>query len=299
MGGREPSVREDPDPAESDEPVQEVEAVDVRRPLTLAIAGFAALLAAGLVLGVQSSGPGARAPYAVVIFGVQMLFVLSWTVATRPAAMWTVAGVAVATAAAADVAMVTVDRSRITPLLVIAAVGVVAAVIGQIPRRADRERLRDTLGGTVLIVLGVVAFAMLIALTRRPAGTQTITVCLAATGIALFVARLTDAFFARPKVAAQVPRGATGIVVGAMLGTLAAAGLGIVMLPFSPGRGAVLGLVGTTLAGLVDLAVDYAEATRRGLEDAPPMFLARHMQGPLGAFALASPVAYVLATMLF
>jgi hypothetical protein len=29
--------------------------------------------------------------------------------------------------------------------------------------------------------------------------------------------------------------------------------------------------------------------------DAPTFWLARHMQGPLGAFALASPAAYALA----
>ena len=109
------------------------------------------------------------------------------------------------------------------------------------------------------------------------------------------VARLTDALFAKPRIAPQVPRGATGIILGAMLGTLAAAGLGsVLVLPFTPAKGAVVGLVAAGLAGLVDLAVNYGDAGREMAGQAPTFWLARHMQGPLGAFALASPVAYAL-----
>jgi hypothetical protein len=112
------------------------------------------------------------------------------------------------------------------------------------------------------------------------------------------VARLFDAVFAKPRVAPQVPRGATGIIVGAMLGTLAAAGLGsVLVLPFTPGRGAVLGLVAAGAAGLVDLAVNYAEAGRNMAGEAPTLWVARHMQGPLGAFALAAPLAYAMAVL--
>jgi hypothetical protein len=109
------------------------------------------------------------------------------------------------------------------------------------------------------------------------------------------VARLTDVVFAKPRMAPQVPRGAAGIILGAMLGTLVAAGLGsVLVLPFTPAKGAVLGLVAAGLAVLVDLAVNYAEAGRSMAGAAPTFWVARHMQGPLGAFAVTAPAAYIL-----
>jgi hypothetical protein len=278
-----------------DEHHHEIEVVPVRRQLSVAIAGFAALLAAGLILGAQTSGPDARTPYAIVIFGVQLLFVLAWTMAMRPPAAATVAGVCVVAGLVADYAAVTTETAHLLPLLYVAMAAFVAAIIGQSIRAADRQRATDSLGATLLLVLGVVAFASLIVLTRKPIGTQAVMVCLAAAGVSLVVARLTDAIFAKPRIAPQVPRGATGIILGAMLGTLAAAGLGsVLVLPFNPGKGAILGVVAAGLAGLVDLAANYTEASRSMAGDAPTFWLARHMQGPLGAFALASPAAYAL-----
>ncbi len=281
---------------EHDDAEIEVPFVPVRPRLSVAIAGFAGLLGLGLMLGAQTAGPGARLPYALVVFGVQALFVLAWTMATRPPALRVVAAVSLAVAAAADIAAVRPVTAGLLPLVYVALAGVAGIVVGQLSRRVSRQQVKDALGGTVLLVGGVVALASLVVLTRRPGGTQTVLVCFAATAIALVTARLTDAVFARPRVARQVPRGATGIVVGAMLGTLVAAQLGnLLSIPFTPGKGALLGLVAATLAGLVDLAVNYAEAGRAMAGSAPTMWVARHMQGPLGAFALAAPVTYLLA----
>jgi hypothetical protein len=280
-----------------DEEHGHVEVVPVRQKLSIAIAGFAGLLGAGLILGAQTSGPDARLPYGIVVFGVQLLFILAWTMAMRPPALKTVAAMCVLVAAAADAAAVTSATATLAPLGYVAAGGFVLAVLGQLLGRTDRARTTDSLGSTLLIVVGVVAFATLIVLTRRPAGTQAVVLCLTATGIALVVARLVDAVFPKPRVAPQVPRGATGIVLGAMLGTLGAAGLGSVMLPFTPAKGAILGLVAAGAAGLVDLAVNYSEASRNMAGEAPTFWVARHMQGPLGAFALAAPAAYGLAVL--
>ncbi|MDT4991529.1 MAG: hypothetical protein QOH97_1421 [Actinoplanes sp.] len=273
-----------------------IEIVPVRRNLSLAIAGFAALLGVGLILGAQSSGPDARLPYAIVIFGVQLMFVLAWTMAIRPPAPGIVASVCAVVALGADYSAVSTAQAGLAPLGYVAAGGFLLAVLGQLIRRAGRARVTDSLGSTLLIVIGVVSFASLIVLTRKPIGTQTVLVCLAAAGVGVFVARLTDAVFAKPRLAPQVPRGASGIILGAMLGTLTAAVLGSwLVLPFNPGKGAVLGLITAGVAVLVDLAVDYAETSRNMAGDAPTFWLARHMQGPLGAFALASPAAYALA----
>ncbi|WP_405429300.1 hypothetical protein [Micromonospora sp. NBC_00617] len=285
---------------EVDEPEEEpVAPVEVHRPLALTIAGFAALLGVGLVLGAQTSGPGHRLPFAFIVFGVQLLFVLAWTMAMRPPALLLVGGISAAVAAAADIAAVQSDVAGLAPLGYLAVGGFLAAVLGQLVRRVDRVRVTDSLGATLLIVVGVVAFGTLIVLSRIPAGTQAITVCLTASGVALTVARLTDAVLPWPRLAPQVPRGAAGVVAGAMVGTLGSALLGSYLVaPFTPTRAAMIGLVAAVTAVLSDLAVGYAEAGRLMAGEPPTMWVARHMQGPLGGFALAAPAAYAMC-MLF
>src|SRR6266511_960250 len=153
-----------PVPPPSDEvkpPARALTVAPVRRLLSLTVAGFAALLMVGLAVGAQTP----RVSYAVVILGIQMVFVAAWTVASRPPAPWVVAAV----------------------------------------------------------VLGVVAFATLVVLTRHPGGTQAIVACLVAAGVSLVVARLTDIVLPFPRLAPQVPRGVAGVVLGAMMGTGAAA----------------------------------------------------------------------------
>lgn len=282
---------------EPEEP-EEIEEVPVRRLLSLAIAGFAGLLAIGLIFGAQTAGVGtARIPYAIVIFGVQALFVLSWTMATRPPGLLVVAAVGILVAAAADAAAVLPTVAAIGPLGYVAVAGFGASVVGQLVRRADRARVTESLGSTLVLVVGVVAFATLVVLTRLPVGTQAIVVCLTATGLALLVARLADAFLPWPRLAAQVPRGALGVVLGAMCGTAAAAALGAYIRGFTPQSAALVGMVAAGAAVLADLAVGYAEASRELAGEPPTMWLARHMQGPLSGFALAAPLAYVLSVI--
>ncbi|MBC8992951.1 hypothetical protein DLJ60_30220 [Micromonospora chalcea] len=271
--------------------------VPVRRPLALTVAGFAALLGVGLVLGAQTSGPGHRLPFAAIIFGVQMLFVLAWTMAMRPPALLVVALVSAGTAVIADVAAVQSDIAGLAPLGYAAAAGLLLAVLGQLVRRVDRVRVTDSLGGTLLIVVGVVAFGTLVVLSRIPKGTQAITVCLTAAGVALLVARLTDAVAPWPRLAPQVPRGAAGVVAGAMLGTLTSALLGSYLVGFTPTSAALVGVVSAATAVLADLAVGYAEAGRLMAGEPPTMWVARHMQGPLGGFALAAPAAYAMCVL--
>jgi hypothetical protein len=284
--------------AEDDEGEIEIPFVPVRPKLSVAIAGFAGLLGTALVLGAQTAGPGARLSYAATVLAVQLLFVLAWTMALRPPAVRTVAVISVLAAVAADIAAVLPAAAGVLPLVYVAVGGVALVVLAQLAGRVGWDRAKDAAGGTVLTVGGAVAPACLIVLTRRPGGTQAVLVCLAATAVALVTARLIDAVFAKPRVARQVPRGATGIVAGAMLGTLAAASLGSwLSYPFTPAIGATLGFVAAGLAGLVDLGVNYGQAARVMVGPPPTLWVARHMQGPLGAFALAAPVAYLLAVI--
>ncbi|MBY8873043.1 hypothetical protein K7640_14500 [Micromonospora sp. PLK6-60] len=294
--GGEPARRADDEPAE---PAEEeiVPPVPVNRPLALTVAGFAALLGVGLVLGAQTAGPGHRLPFAGIILGVQLLYVLAWTMAMRPPALLVVALVSTAAAVAADAAAVRSDIAALAPLGYVAAGGFLLGVLGQLVRRVDRARVTESLGATLLIVVGVVSFATLIVLSRIPAGTQAITVCLTAAGVALTVARLTDAVAPWPRLAPQVPRGAAGVVAGAMIGTLVSAVLGSYLVGFTPTSGALIGVVTAATAVLADLAVGYAEAGRLMAGEPPTMWVARHLQGPLGGFALAAPAAYAMCTL--
>ncbi|WP_442875196.1 hypothetical protein [Actinoplanes sp. NBC_00393] len=288
--GRHPSSDED-----EEEEFEEIEVVPVRPKLSVAIGGFAALLAVAVALGAQTTGPDARLSYAIVLFGVQLLGLLAWTMALHPPAAGATAAIVALTALAADYLAVTGEPARFLPLIWVALGGFVAAMIGQFIRAEDRQRARDSWRSTLLIVLGAVAYAILLVLVRQPLGAQTILVCCTGAGLALLVARLTDAVFPKPRIAAQVPRGATGVVLGAMLGTLACAMLGsYLVLPFTPAKGAVLGLVAAVAANLIDLAVNFGEAGRRLAGEAPTFWLARHMQGPLGGLALTAAAAYAL-----
>jgi len=49
---------------------------------------------------------------------------------------------------------------------------------------------------------------------------------------------------------------------------------------------------------MVDLSVGYAEASRIIDGDEPALWLARHIQGPIGALAFAAPAVYVASTLL-
>ncbi|WBB92954.1 hypothetical protein [Verrucosispora sp. WMMC514] len=293
------SARRPDDETDADDEEEAEPPVEVRRQISLAIGGFAALLGLGLVVAAQTSSPGHRLPFTLVVLAVQVMFLLAWTMVTRPPALAVVLGVGTVTAVAGDVVAVRSAEARLVPLLYVAVGGVLAAVLGQLVRRVDRVRVTDSLRSTATSVFGVVAFATLIVLSRIPAGTQAITVCLTAAGVALVVARVTDALAAWPRLAPQVPRGAAGVVGGAMVGTLISALLGgYLVTPFTPTRAAIIGLAAAVVAVLADLAVSYAEAGRLMAGEMPPAWAARHVQGPLGGFAMAAPAAYLMCRLL-
>jgi hypothetical protein len=267
--------------------------VPVRRLLSAAVAGFAALLAAGLILGSQT----ARVPYAVVVLAVQALFLVAWTIGTLPPAPRVVAGVGLATAAVADLGAVWPTPATLAPLALAMVAGVVLGIVGQLSRRTGRVRVTESFSTSLVVVLGVVSYASLIVLTRRQGGTQAIVACLAAAGVALVVARTCDVFWSRPRIAAAVPRGAGGVVLGAMVGTAVAAVVGSVEVGLTPRTAALAGLATAVAAAMADLAVGYAEAGRHLTGSAPTLWPARHTQGPLVAFALAAPVAYLMSVL--
>jgi hypothetical protein len=268
--------------------------VPVRRALSIAIAGFSLLLAFGLVIGSQATQTG----FTVVIFGAQVLFVLAWTVASRPPSPWVVAIVGLLTAAGSCVAVNLPVESSLAPVGFVIAGGFGAAVVGQLALRGGRAGVTESLGVTMAVVVGVSAFAALAVLSRRPLGDQVLLAALAAVGIGLATARVCDVIAPSPRITPAVPRGSTGVIAGAMAGTAAAAVAGGLVDGMSTLEGALAGMAAVLIAVVVDLGVGYAEAGRKLEGDAPFMWLARHMQGPLAAFAFAAPASFVVGVIL-
>lgn len=288
-----------PPPLPDDDEEPEVPVVPVRRLVSLAIGGFAALLMVGLIMGAQTSGVAQRLPYGIVVFATQALFVFATTMAFRPPASNIVASIGILSAVAADYAANSPNEAAIGPLGLVAAGGLALGVVVPFFMPRARSRFSESLGATSTIVIGVVAFATLLVLVRIPLGTQAISICLASCGAALSIARFTDVVAPYPRLAAQVPRGATGVVLGTMIGTGLAAIMGSYLVGFGPRNAAIVGAAAACAAVLADLTMGFAEAGRELEGDPPTMWLARHMQGPLAGFALAAPVAYVVTILLW
>jgi hypothetical protein len=262
--------------------------------LSLTIGGFSLLLAFGLIIGSQATQYG----FSIVIFGAQMLFVLAWTVASRPPSPWVVAIVGLLTAAGSGVAVNLPVEASLAPVGYVIAGGFLAAVLGQLALRGGRAGVTESLGVTMIVVVGVCAFATFAVLSRQPLGDQVLLATLSAVGVGLLVARWCDVIAPIPRISPQVPRGSIGVVAGAMAGTAAAALAGGLVDGMGTLDGALVGMAAVLIAVVVDLGTGYAEAGRKLEGDAPFMWLARHMQGPLGAFAFAAPAAYVAGVIL-
>jgi hypothetical protein len=268
--------------------------VPVRKLLSIVIAGFALLLSFGLVIGSQATRTG----FSVVVFGVQVLFVLAWTVASRPPAPSVVGGVGVLAAAAATIAVNLPQDASLAPVAYVVAAALIAGVVGQLFRRGGRLGVTESMSVTMIVVLGSASFASLIVLDRRPLGGQVLIAGLVAAGLAIATARICDILIPNPRMAPQVPRGSAGVIAGAMAGTAAAGVIGGLLVGLRPLTGALTGMIAGLVAVVVDLGSGYAEAGRRLEGEAPFMWLARHMQGPLGAFAFAAPACYVVGVIL-
>jgi hypothetical protein len=227
-----------------------------------------------------------------------VLFILAWTVASRPPSPWVVAIVGLLTAIGTAAAVEHPVQASLAPLGYVIAGGFIAAVVGQLALRGGRAGVTESLGVTVVVVVGVTAFGAYGVLARQPLGDQVLLASLAATGVGLAVARFCDVVVPNPRIAPEVPRGSTGIVAGAMAGTAAAAVAGVLVDGLSTLQGAIAGMVAVIVSLVVDLGTGYAEAGRKLEGDVPFMWLARHMQGPLGAFAFAAPVSYVVGLIL-
>ncbi len=287
------SGRDSTDGVADREDVVAVPVAPVSRRTSLAIAVFGGLLGSALVIG----GYTEHRPYGLIIFGIQALYVLSWTVATRPPGPRVVAGVGLLAAAVADIAVALPVHATLAPLAYVTAGAFAAGAVGQLLRAGGRENVLESLSATLVMVVGVVAYASLIVLSRNTLGAQAIAACLVAATVGIFVARALDVVFPFPRTTPQVARGTIGIVAGAMVGTIASAFVASGLKGLQPSHAVLAGLLTAVAAVLADLGVGYAEASREIDGEVSSLWVVRHMQGPLAAFALAAPVAYAMSVM--
>lgn len=283
-----------PGPEAGDDDDRPVLFAPVRRLVSLGVVGLTGLLTAAMVVGVQFD----HQSFALAIFGIQVLFVVVWTIAAQPPAPKVVGTVGLLVALAADWFALMERPASLGPMAYVTAGGFVLAVIGQLLRPAGRVRVTESLGSSLMVVLGVVAYATLIVLSRVPLGTQVISACVVGAGAALFVAHLLDLAAPMMRLAPAVPRGGIGIIVGAMVGTAVAGLAGYLLDGLQTLPTAFAGLAAAVIALMIDLSVNYADAGRRLAGAIPSWWLVRHMQGPLTAFALAAPVAYAAKILL-
>jgi hypothetical protein len=176
--------------------------------------------------------------------------------------------------------------------------GFLAAILGQLALRGGRAGVTESLGVTMVVVVGVSAFSAFPVMARQPLGDQVLETALAAVGVGIATARWCDVIMPIPRIAPQVPRGSPGVIAGAMTGTAAGAVVGGLVEGMTVLGGALVGMATVLIAVVVDLGTGYAEAGRKLEGDAPFMWLARHMQGPLGAFAFAAPASYIAGLIL-
>jgi hypothetical protein len=225
--------------------------------------------------------------------------VVVWTVATRPKAPWIVGGVgAVAAIASVWLTAAPLHRTSLAPLAFVTAGAFGLAMVGQLIRRDGRSKVTEGIGTTVTLVLGVVAYATLIVLIRTELGVEAVVLCVASATIGIVVARATDVLLPFPRTTPQVARGTIGVILGCVLGTVAGGFLASVLKGMHPTHGVIAGLLSAGAGVLADLGVGYSEASREVDGEVSSLWLVRHMQGPLGAFAVVAPVAYALSAII-
>jgi hypothetical protein len=255
--------------------------------------------AAAVLTGLLAGGAAlASTHFAGVVTIVQLLLVVVWYLGVRTPGRVGVAAVAGCAALAASGFAAFAEDATVAPLAGVVAVAFGATTVAQLVRGAGRRQVTEAYGATMTLVVAVVALASTISLHRQSGGPGLLVTCLAAAGLGLVVARLTDLAVPGPNVHYAVPRGLIGIGVGSVVGALTA----LVVALLNDSVSAPLALIagwGVALAGiLADLGVGYASAGRALVgETAEPSPL-RPLLGPLLALAVAAPAGYVFGLVL-
>jgi hypothetical protein len=220
---------------------------------------------------------------------VQLALVAAWVVAIGIRGFLGSLVIGAVAAVGADVALLLPERPRLDHLVVVLGVSFLVAVLHQMVRPAPRRYLVASLAGVVLLVCALCSLAVLLTVAKVDDGLTLTTTAVLVVGGALVVAHLVDLVLPRPPIAAGVPRGLPGLVLGvlaAVLVALPARGAGdLVDVVSAATTGVALGGV----AVLMSLGASYVVAERGQRGWALPV-----VQAVL-PMAAAAPVAYALA----
>ncbi|MGY0234992.1 hypothetical protein [Longispora urticae] len=269
----------------------EVHKVPVYKLRSLVLAGIAVLLTGLLLAGARQD----HWVYAGVLLAVQALCVATWLKATRPAGWPFVGGVALLVGALADLGAVLWTSTSLAPVAYALASGFLLAVFGQLARRDGRARLTEAFAANLALNVLVVGFPVALVLIRQDSGARTLGVCLLAAGAAVAVARIVDIVPVGPRLAPDVPRPILGLLLGIAAGVGVAVAAAQLRTDLPVLHAVLMGVVTAGAAVLADLAVAYFEGDESGSEWTNWLASAR---GPVTAFAVAIPVAYVASVLI-
>jgi hypothetical protein len=269
-------------------------------------AAVTAALAVGLLLGLPAALDGLGRLAAVLV--LQLGWVLAWVLATGIQGFAGYLVVGAATAVAVDLALVLPERPVLGALLPVFGLGFLAVVLQQMLRRSRRDLVASVAGG-VLLVTVVAALGALLLLGTEDDSEAQVAVSLAAVAAAVVVGHLVDLLLPRPRVAAGVPRGLTGL----LLSVAAAVAVAVLLRSWGDltgGQAALLGAAVGGVAALSALAASYLVVEITAVDEGTPDDHGPHAPGPQVSLwalpvvqavlpvAAAAPVALGLQSLL-
>jgi hypothetical protein len=252
----------------------------------------------------------------VAVAVVQAVLIPSWVLGIGLPGRIGALVVGTLAAAGADAATMHWHDSGYSPVLGVLGLAVPAMFVHQLTRGVVRTRVVESMAGTAVLVVGVVAPAGLLVLRRQGSG-ATITLALtAAITLGLVVNHLTDALLPAPRFDPAVDRGLPAVLAGVVAGGL----VGLLLLrhdiDFAGGRGTFLGAAVAAVACLLSIGASFAEsrqpavagaedpdqpvpaATALPLEVPPRLARLRPAAAVALTLALTAPAAYVLTNAL-
>ncbi|MFN2518262.1 MAG: hypothetical protein ABR604_04335 [Jatrophihabitantaceae bacterium] len=232
----------------------------------------------------------------VAIAVVQAFLALAWVFGTALPGRKGALLIAALAAAGADVTVSLWPGGRLGTLLIVFGLAVPVMFVHQLMRGAARVRLVESLGGTALIVVAVVALPALLQLRHEfsgPAlGGRVVAGVLAAAAGALVVGYLVDLVLAAPRFDPAVSRGLLAVIASAGLG----GSIGHLMLrgaEFLDGRGAFTGAALGALIAFFAVGVAFIESS----SPMPQAGYARRLRPVMSSLmplSILAPVAFLL-----
>jgi hypothetical protein len=221
------------------------------------VTAVAAAVATALLVGLPVVAGETGRLVAVAV--LQVALVGAWAPATGIPGRVGAPVLGLAAAAGADLLLAVPERPEIGALLAVPGLGLLAAVLHQMLRRAPRSDVVGSLAGVLLLIVTVTALAVLLLLPTAGDGAAVATVLLAV-GATLVVGSLVDLLLPRPAVAAGVPRGVPALGLGVLAGAVVAV-VGSGADDVATVLGAlVAGLALGSVAALTRLAAGYVAA---------------------------------------